>query len=573
MTNFIERTIKLANQISILIKNNMKRRALLKQLAATIPSLALASQIRAADHIFNGSGEMMTSGSFKPTWDSLSAYKTPDWFRNAKFGIWAHWGPQCQPEFGDWYAREMYMEGSSQYKYHVAKYGHPSKFGFKDVINEWKAEAWNPEELVSLYKKVGARYFMALANHHDNFDLYNSKHQKKWNATKIGPKKDLIEGWRTAARNNNMHFGVSVHAAHTWSWMETAQCADKIGPLVGVPYDGKLTAADGKGKWWEGIDPQELYAQNHALSEHSENNSAIHKQWNWGNGVNVPSKAYCDKFFNRTIDLINAYDPDMVYFDDTALPLWPIDDAGLKIAAHLYNKTLKKNGKVEAVIFGKILDQLQRKCMVWDIERGQSNAIEPLPWQTDTCIGGWHYDQRIYNNKSYKSAKTVIHTLADVVSKNGNLLLNIPVKGNGTIDELERKIVEEIGEWMAVNSEGIYDTRPWLVFGEGPAIESAAPLSAQGFNEGKGKPFTAADIRFTTKNNTIYAIVLGWPEDGKILIKSMKNGGEYLKQKLNSVELVGTGEKLSFSQTDNGLMINLKGSKPKLDYALTLKIA
>ncbi|WP_316845467.1 alpha-L-fucosidase [Pedobacter psychrodurus] len=553
--------------------HNIKRRTLLKHLATTIPSLALASQIKAAGHILNGMGKMIASGDFRPSWESLSAYKTPDWFRDAKFGIWAHWGPQCAPEFGDWYAREMYMEGSAQYKYHVSKYGHPSKFGFKDVINEWKAEAWDPEELVSLYKKAGARYFMALANHHDNFDLYNSKHQNKWNSTKIGPKKDLIEGWRNAARKNNMHFGVSVHAAHAWSWMETAQRADQNGALVGVPYDGKLTTADGKGKWWDGLDPQELYSQNHALSENSNDNGTIHKQWNWGNGVNAPTKAYCDKFFNRTIDLINAYDPDMVYFDDTALPLWPINDAGLKIAAHLYNKSLKKSGKVEAVIFGKILDQLQRKCMVWDIERGQSNNIEPLPWQTDTCIGGWHYDRRIYDNKQYKSAKTVIHTLADVVSKNGNLLLNIPVRGNGTIDELERKIVEEIGEWMTVNSDAIYDTRPWFVFGEGPAIESAAPLSAQGFNEGKGKPFTASDIRFTTKNKAVYAIVLGWPEDGKIMIKSMKNGSVYLKQKINSVVWVGTGEKLSFSQTNNGLSINLKGPKPKLDYALTLKIA
>lgn len=550
----------------------MKRRQLLKQLAATLPAVALAKHINAADNMLNSNYEFMASGPFKPDWNSLSSYQTPEWFRNAKFGIWAHWGPQCQPEFGDWYAREMYMEGSRKYKYHVEKYGHPSKFGFKDVINDWKAELWDPESLISLYKQAGAKYFVALANHHDNFDLYKSKYQKNWNSTKIGPKKDLIRGWEKAARRNGLRFGVSVHAAHAWSWMETAQRADKNGPLAGVPYDGKLTKVDGKGKWWDGLDPQELYEQNHPLSKKSLDNGMIHKQWNWENGVAVPSKEYCEKFYNRTVDLINEYDPDLVYFDDTALPLWPVSDAGLRIAAHMYNRSLKKKGRVEAVINGKILDELQRKCMVWDIERGQSNVIEPLPWQTDTCIGSWHYDRPVYNNKSYKSAKTVVHTLADVVSKNGNLLLNIPVRGNGTIDELERAIVVEIGEWMAANSDAIYDTRPWNVFGEGPAMEAAPALSAQGFNEGKGKPFGATDIRFTTKNNEVYATVLGWPENGQVLIKSMKAGTANLEKAISVVEMVGNGQKLKFSQTNEGLLVNVN-EKPKLSYAFALKIS
>jgi len=548
----------------------MKRRQLLKHLAASVPAMALAKHINAADYMLNSNHEFMASGPFKPSWDSLSSYQTPEWFRNAKFGIWAHWGPQCQPEYGDWYAREMYMEGSRQYKYHVEKYGHPSKFGFKDVINEWKAELWDPESLVSLYKQAGAKYFMALANHHDNFDLYKSKYQQNWNSTKIGPKKDLIGGWEKAARRNGLHFGVSVHAAHAWSWMETAQRADKNGPLAGVPYDGKLTKADGKGKWWDGVDPQELYAQNHPLSKNSWDNRMINNQWNWDNGVSVPSNEYCEKFYNRTVDLINQYDPDMIYFDDTVFPLWPVNHAGLRIAAHMYNRSFKKKGKVEVVINGKILNELQRKCMVWDIERGQSNSIEPLPWQTDTCIGSWHYDRTIYNNKSYKSAKTVIHTLADVVSKNGNLLLSVPVRANGTIDELERAVVVEIGEWMAANSEAIYDTRPWKVFGEGPAMESAAALSGPGFNEGRGKPFGAADIRFTTKNGLVYATMLGWPESGQVLIKSMNDAT--LGKAVSAVEMLDNGQKLRFSQTNEGLLISLS-ERPKLSYAFALKIS
>ena len=548
----------------------MKRREILKQLAIYLPALTMADRLKAAENLF--AAPAVGAGPFKPNWNSLSAYQTPEWYRNAKFGIWAHWGPQCEPEYGDWYARGMYMEGSRQYKYHLEKYGHPSKFGFKEVINEWKAEQWNPDELLALYKKAGAKYFMALANHHDNFDLYKSKYQKDWNSTKIGPRKDLVGGWEKAARKNGLYFGVSVHAAHTWSWMETAQRSDKNGQYAGIPYDGKLSKSDGKSKWWEGLDPQELYEQSHPLSENSHDNAMIHKQWNWGNGVTPPSEEYCRKFYNRTIDLIDSYNPDLVYFDDTALPLWPVNDAGLRIAAHLYNRSIKKNGKVEAVIFGKILDELQRKCMVWDIERGQSNTIEPLPWQTDTCIGSWHYDRTVYDNRRYKSAKTVVHTLADVVSKNGNLLLSVPVRGNGTIDELERAIVEEIGEWIAVNGESIYDTRPWKVFGEGPAMESAAPLSAQGFNEGKGKPFTSADIRFTSKGPVVYAIALGWPEDGKLTIKSMKEGAVQGINQISSIEMLGSPQKLNFKSGDAGLVVELPENRPKHSYAFALKI-
>jgi alpha-L-fucosidase len=554
----------------------MRRRELLRHMAAAIPAIAMSRYAVAASatsaELFGGH-EPMASGPFSADWKSLTAYQTPEWYRNAKFGIWAHWGPQCEPEFGDWYGRQMYEEGNDVYKYHLKKYGHPSVFGFKDVIHQWKADRWDPDSLVALYKKAGAKYFMALANHHDNFDLYDSKYQPDWNAAKIGPKKDLIAGWSKAARKHGLRFGVSVHAAHAWSWYETAQGADKSGPYAGIPYDGRLTKADGKGKWWEGRDPQALYAQNHPLSK-SGAEGGVDQQWAWGGGVSIPDKAYCEKFYNRTIELINRYDPDMVYFDDTVLPLWPVSDVGLRLAAHMYNRSIAKHGKLEAVINGKILDPVQRKTMVWDIERGQSNAIEPLPWQTCTCIGSWHYDRRIYDNKGYKSAKTVVHTLIDVVSKNGNLLLSVPVRGNGTIDEQEHAIVEEIGGWMAANSEGIYDSRPWSVFGEGPVMEeAAAPMSGPGFNEGKNKPFTSADIRFTTKGDAIYAFVMGWPTDGKVSIKAMRSGSPHLTKSISRVEFVGSGKPLAFKQTAEGLQVTLSGDAPALPYAFALKIA
>ncbi len=550
----------------------LTRRHLLKGMAGAVPAWYLSKvEGLAYPNAPLAPGEPMASGKFRPTWQSLAQYQVPNWYRDAKFGIWAHWGAQCQPEAGDWYAREMYDEGSEKYNFHLKKYGPQSKFGFKDVINEWKADKWNPDQLLALYQKAGAEYFVAMANHHDNFDNYDSKYQS-WNSTKLGPKRDLIGGWAKAAKKHGLRFGVSIHAAHAWSWYETAQRADKKGPYTDVPYDGKLTKTDGKGTWWEGYDPQELYAQNHPLSEGSEKTGNIHKQWNWGNGVSVPSKDYCEKFYNRTVDLINKYSPDLVYFDDTALPLWPISDAGLRIAAHLYNSSMKRHGgKLEAVLNGKVLTPEQQKCMVWDIERGQSNQIEPFVWQTDTCIGSWHYNRQIYNDNEYKTPKTVIHTLADVVSKNGNLLLSIPVRGDGSIDEKETAIVEGIASWMAVNRESIFGTRPWSVFGEGPALESAAPLNAQGFNEGKGKPFGAEDIRFTTKGNALYAIVMGWPTDGKVRIKTLRSGNTALKHSVNKVQLLGYSESLSFTPTDDALEVTLPTSKPS-DYAHCLKI-
>jgi alpha-L-fucosidase len=516
-------------------------------LGLSLPGYLLSKQAGAS--FLGGFGEQ-AKGPFMPTWDSLQNYAVPEWYRNAKFGIWAHWGPQCEPEHGDWYGRGMYEEGSDHYKYHLQKYGHPSKFGFKDVIHQWKAEKWDPDQLVALYKRVGAKYFFAMANHHDNLDLWNSKHQP-WNSVNVGPKKDLIGGWAKAAKKQGLPFGVSVHAAHAWTWFETAQRSDKNGPLAGVPYDGKLTKANGKGAWWEGMDPQELYAQDHPLSENKPH------QWEWGNGAAQPSKAYCDKFLKRTMELIDKYEPELLYFDDTVLPFHGLNDVGLQLAAHHYNQSLKRNkGTLKAVVNGKILNEMQRKCLVWDIERGQSNVIEPFTWQTDTCIGGWHYDKRVYENKSYKSAQTVIQTLADIVSKNGNLLLNIPVKGNGTIDDQETAILEEIAAWMKINAECIFDTRPWKVLGEGPAITETAKLSGAGFNEGKGKAFTAEDMRFTTKGDTLYAIVFGWPDNGKVKIKSLSDGNVLRPGAVNKVELVGGGE-LRFQRNGEALEVTL----------------
>ena len=301
----------------------------------------------------NTDQEPIAPGQFQPNVESLSQYECPEWFRDAKFGIWAHWGPQCQPEDGDWYARNMYTQRNGQYRYQIDVMGHPSEYGFKDWINEWHAEKWDPEYLIQLYKETGARYFMALANHHDNMDLYDSRYQP-WNSVNMGPKKDIIGGWAAACEKYGLPLCVSVHASHAWCWYETSRGSDATGPLAGVPYDGWLTKEDGVGKWWEGYDPQDLYAQNHPLSR---NNRA----WDWEEDrVVTPDQAYVDKFYNRTIQLINDYNPKMVYFDDTYMPLWPVSDVGLKILAHMYNKSMAENGgKNEAVVTGKVFTDWQ----------------------------------------------------------------------------------------------------------------------------------------------------------------------------------------------------------------------
>jgi alpha-L-fucosidase len=497
--------------------------------------------------------EPIHAGKYTEELQSLTDYQCPKWFRDAKFGIWAHWGPQCQAEDGDWYAREMYMEGHGAYNYQIDAMGHPSEFGFKDWIPLWKADKWNPEKLIALYKSAGAKYFFAMANHHDNFDMFDSKYQP-WNSVNMGPHKDIIGTWAAICKREGIPFGVSVHASHAWCWMEVSRGADKKGMLRGVPYDGWLTKADGKGKWWEGYDIQDLYEQRHKLSRNN-------RYWDWDTTqVTCPDQAYCDKFYNRVADLINKYDPSLLYFDDTFLPLYPISNVGLAIAANMYNKSIAEHhGHNEAVIFGKVLNAEQKRMIVWDVERGAPDKIQKLPWQTCTCIGMWHYDKHVYLQDRYKKAEDVIRMLVDVVSKNGNLLLNIPVRGNGTIDPVEESIVCNIGKWMRVNGESIYGTRPWRVYGEGPSTEQNNPIAAQGFNEGKVK-MTARDIRYNQKGKWLYATLLGVPTDN-IVMRNLAKHAPNVKG-IRKIELLGSDEKVVWHQASDALHIDMPLSSP-----------
>ena len=551
----------------------------LRKFTSLIPLLSAAATLSHAAALNSepAPARQIAPGKFQPTWESLEQnYTCPEWFRDAKFGIWAHWSAQCVPEQGDWYARNMYLEGSAQYKYHVEHYGHPSKFGFMELDNLWKAEKWEPEKLMQLYVRAGAKYFVALANHHDNFDNYDSKYHA-WNSVNVGPKKDIVGIWAKLARANGLRFGVTNHASHAWHWFQPAYDHDREGPLAGVPYDAAtLTKADGKGKWWEGLDPQELYCGLRLPVPASVSDVKSATDWhrkvdgNWWEKIPPLDDGYANNWFLRAQDLVDKYQPDLFYFDDTGIPF---EKTGLEFVAHYYNANAARNGgKVQAVMNTKHLEPAQRSAAVEDIERGVATGILPLPWQTDTCIGDWHYKRSLFEEHKYKTVGQVVRMLADIVSKNGNLLLNIPVRGDGSIDDDEIAFLGGLARWMDVNSEAIFATRPWKIYGEGPSTEENAEGGQfGGARDVRNKPYTAADVRFTVKGDALYAVLLAWPEDKKVTIKSAATTSPHLAgRKITEVALLGAG-KLAWSQNETGLHVQLPDAAPG-EHAFALKI-
>ena len=494
------------------------------------------------------------TGAFEADWENLSAWECPEWFRDAKFGIWAHWDPQCEAEDGDWYARSMYGTGGQRTTFYNYFGHYPSHdWGYKDFCRYWTVSQWNPEALIQLYASAGAKYFMAMGQHHDNYDCWDSPYQE-WNSMNIGPQRDIVGEWAEQCRKYGLKLGVSMHGAHAWTFFE-----------VGRNADTGVTKEEGSGTWWEGYDPQELYAQNHAHSSNWSDWGTIHNQWGWSNGVCPPSVAYMQKFQNRVLQCINEYNPDMIYFDDTVLPFYGAstnknDQYSLNILKHFYNHSAAQNGGTpQVVVTGKILEDRHKQAMLWDVERGIPDRCQELPWQTCTCIGGWHYSKSEGDNNQYKPAEQVIRMLVDIVSKNGNLLLSIPVRGNGTIDNNEKRIVNGIKAWMDINGESIYGTRPWKVYGEGPLFDSANPLNAQGFNEGIN--YSDKDVRYVQKDGTVYATIMRWPSGSDFTFESLGKVSRYYSGKVKSVRLLGYGD-ITFEQGVDGLKVTLPNMKP-----------
>ncbi len=468
----------------------------------------------------------ITKGPFEANLNSLKQNKYPDWFTHGKLGIWAHWGPQAVPMEGDWYARLLYQEGSKDYKDHLARFGPPSKTGYKDIIPLWKAEKWDPESLMALYKKAGAKYFVSMGVHHDNFDLWNSTYHR-WNATKMGPHRDVVGEWQRAAKKNGMHFGVSEHLGASFTWFQDSHGADKNGPEAGVPYDG--------------ADPQfqDLYHQPALPGDTGwySNDPRWHAEW-----------------YRRIKDLVDQYHPDLLYSDGGI----PFGDVGAQMVAHFYNSNIAFNhGKQQAVYTCK---QTSDGRWAQDLERGVQGKIEKYPWQTDTSIGDWFYNK----NWKFRGADWVIHTLVDVVSKNGNLLLNVVLRPDGSLDPEALKILQDMTAWMQVNSESIYDTTPWIVFGEGPT-------RPKGGSFGEDFKFSGQDVRYVQKGDgTLYATLMGWPDSSTVVLKNLAKAGT--SADIKNVRILGVKSRPEWSWQPDGLHVTLPTEKTS-DLAVVIKIS
>jgi alpha-L-fucosidase len=510
----------------------LSRRDAVRLFAGAVPALALAQ----GGHQLPPGIEVET-GPFEGTRKSLRAYRIPEWFHDAKFGIWAHWGPQSAVENGDWYARNMYQQGMPQYNYHVEHYGHPSKFGFKDTIPLWKAEMFDPAALMRLYKKAGAKYFMTMGVHHDNFDLWNSKHQR-WNAVNMGPQMDIVGMWKKAAREEGLKFAVSEHLWITHNWFSTSHGCDLTGPLAGVPYDG----ADPKFADLY-VDSDQVYRGDLPWTE-----DGIPEWWK-------------RHYYMRIKDLVDQYQPDLLYSDGSL----PFEEYGLNLVAHFYNASARRNGgRAEVVYTSKRVQDAEQSIAVLDRERGVVDKIWPQAWQTDTCIGNWHYQRGI----EYKTPKRVVDMLVDIVSRNGNLMLNFPLPASGALDLAEMNVLGAITDWMAVNGEAIHGSRPWKIFGTGPGTEA----SAQGgqFNENARKDLTADDVRFTTKGDVLYAFVMGWPEY-QAVIKPLALKTALRVGTIRNVQLLGFDGKVEWSQDEAGLKVLTPARKP-CEHAVVFKV-
>lgn len=477
---------------------------------------------------------MKNQQKFTPCFESLMEYKCPEWFRDAKFGIWSHWGPQSVPMNGDWYARNMYVQGTPQYRYHLRHYGHPSKFGYKDICALWKAEKFNPEELMELYVNAGARYFVGQAMHHDHFFNFPSQ-LNRFNSVKIGPQKDICGLWKAAADKFGLPFGLTEHLGASFSWWKVNKWCDTYGPYEGVPYDGN--------------DPEykDFYFENMEHVTGNRNNTDLNPWY-------TTNKKFQDYWLEVMKEVIDLYQPDLLYTDGP-LPFGvhgvsTIEDAafqnGLDAVSHLYNTSISKYGENHAVYTQKDRRPEIYRIGVLDIEKSQLPGINQEAWQTDTCIGNWFYDA----TQTFKKPGHIVEMLVDIISKNGTMLLNILQRPDGTIDSETIYILEELASWFKICSEGVYGTRPWRAFGEGDT-----KVLIEGFKEVESE-WNSSDFRFTAKGRNMYAFMLKAPENRVAVIKSLTEQDNVL-----SVRLLG-GEKLPFTQSYGVLTVKLPQNLP-----------
>jgi alpha-L-fucosidase len=465
--------------------------------------------------------KVANAGPFRPDWDSLQQYKVPEWYRDAKFGIFIHWGVYSVPAFGnEWYPREMYMEGTEINKHQVAKYGPLDKFGYKDFIPMFKAENFDAKAWAKLFKDAGAKYVVPVFEHHDGFAMYDSG-LSDWTVKKMGPHRDTGGELAAAVRAEGMHLGASSHRIeHDW-FME----------------GGRNEVSDVN-------DPKNAALYGPAHHRINADGDVLANDWTY------VSPAYAEDWLARDAEIVQKYHPDVMYFD------WWIGQPSIrpyltKFAAYYYNESSSR-GPVGVINYKEV--DMREGTAVLDIERGQLSGIQERTWQTDTSVSNrsWGYIE----NDTFKTPQFVVQQLADIVSKNGNLLLNIGPRSDGTIPQPVQQVLLDVGAWLKVNGAAIYGTRPWTIFGEGPT-----KVEAGSFHDTDTKPYTAEDFRFTTKDGALYAIEMAWPKSGEALIHSLP-ANTVGTSRVTAVTLLANGSHLTFSQKEDGLHIQVPNEAP-----------
>jgi alpha-L-fucosidase len=479
-------------------------------------------------------------GPFTADWNSLAGYRTPEWFRDAKFGIFIHWGVFSVPAFGnEWYSRNMYVEGTPAFQHQVATYGPQSKFGYKDFIPMFRGQHFNADAWVDLFARAGARYVVPVAEHCDGFAMYDSG-ITNWDAAKMGPKRDVVGELAEATRKRGLHFGVSSHRAEHWWWYDG-----------GMKFDSDVRDPRFVGLYGP-AEPMALPGDD----DTKEPNPSQLERWL------PPDKAFRDDWLARSTELVDKYHPDFMYFD------WWIGQPAFRtylkrFAAYYYNEAARRR---QGVVMTYKLEAMPANAAVLDVERGKLDNIRLLPWETDTSVSihSWGY----VKDDEYRTAQSLIDELVDVVSKNGNLLLNVGPEADGTIPEQARSVLLKMGAWLRMNGDAIYGSRPWIVYGEGPTEEKSSAKNS-GLQQ-----FTAEDIRFTTHNGALYAVALGWPANGTLRVHSLWRGTPYLRGPVCSVSLLGSDGTLGFSQKSDGLYIELPKAKPdEIAYVFRIRSA
>ena len=503
----------------------------------------------------------IAKGPFEANWASIEANYpgTPQWLRDAKIGFWVHFGPQAAGESGDWYARNLYKEDHQAYLNHIRRYGHPSEVGYKEVLRDWNPTRLDPEALTALYQRAGARFLMIQGVHHDNYDLWNSRYQP-WNSVNIGPKRDLLREWTDACHRHGMRYGVTFHHEYTWWWWQTAFGSDKTGPKIGVPYDGHLRLEDGKGKWWEGLDPQRLYGID--LREYETVEENAHTPWSppragiYSRHLDY-AKWYATQWALRIMDVVANYDPDFIYTDGTVQGPFTGDGTGTgykcnamqTVMADYYNRSLARRGEVNTFSIIKFRRPTNGAVNTAEFDFPDS-IMTSQPWIREAPVGDWFYSPGF----TYDSG-SMIRFIIEAISRDGNVALNIPMRPDGSIEDACVKMLEEVGDWLKVNGEAVYGSRAWTTYGEGEKVNGKL-RKLPGGKLGKQHAdfrFSPQDIRFTVgRDGSLYAFCMAVPEPGQTIRVTCLGKS---KQKVKRVALLGHGKQLKWKQTDEALEI------------------